>query len=245
VTPYYQDDAVTILNADCRSLAGLSGFRCIVADPPWDHSDHAAISFGFNDPNGRQGKHPPCRRTHLPYSVMPLAEIEALPVAGCADKDAVLYLWTTSRFLEAAHGVARKWGFKPGPVLVWCKPQNQGLLGGTFLSNVEFVLTAKRGNPKATGKAGSRWFTGPRRKHSEKPHEFQTMVEAVSPGPRLELFARRARLGWTVWGNEVDTEPPAAPPPPTKAGSIARCESGLPVRSLSYQPSDLALSDET
>jgi N6-adenosine-specific RNA methylase IME4 len=30
------------------------------------------------------------------------------------------------------------------------------------------------------------------------------MVEAVSPGPRLELFARRARPGWTVWGNEVE-----------------------------------------
>ena len=187
-----------------HSLVGLSGFRCIVADPPWDHSDHAAISFGFNDPNGRQGKHPPCRRTHLPYPVMTLAEIEALPVAGCADKDAILYLWTTSRFLEAAHGVARKWGFKPGTVLVWCKPPNQGLFGGTFLSNVEFVLTAKRGNPKATGKSGSRWFTWPRRKHSEKPHECQTMVEAVSPGPRLELFARRKRKGWTCWGNEVE-----------------------------------------
>ena len=187
-------------------LKDLQGqkFRTICADPPWDHSDHAAISFGCNDPTGRSGKHPPCRALTLPYPVMTLAEIEELPVAGCADKDAVLYLWTTSRFLEAAHGVARKWGFKPGPVLVWCKPQNQGLLGGTFLSNVEFVLTAKRGNPKATGKAGSRWFTWPRRKHSEKPHEFQDMVEAVSPGPRLELFARRVRPGWTCWGNEVE-----------------------------------------
>jgi hypothetical protein len=43
----------------------------------------------------------------------------------------------------------------------------------------------------------------------------------------------------------TNSEPHSAHPPPPKAGSIARCESGLPVRSLSYQPSDLALSDET
>jgi N6-adenosine-specific RNA methylase IME4 len=179
-------------------LKDLQGqkFRTICADPPWDH-------YGFRDPRGRSGKHGPSNHS-LPYSVMTLAEIEALPVAGCADKDAVLYLWTTSRFLEAAHGVARRWGFKPGTVLVWCKPPNQGLFGGTFLSNVEFVVTAKRGNPKATGKAGGRWFTWPRRKHSEKPHEFQTMVEVVCPGPRLELFARRARPGWVTIGNEAD-----------------------------------------
>jgi len=140
---------------------------------------------------------------------MALEEIAALPVDGCADKDAVLYLWTTSRFLEVAYGVVRGWGFKPGPVLVWCKPQNQGLLGGTFLSNIEFVVTARRGNPKTTGKVGSRWFTWPRRKHSEKPHEFQTLIEAVNPGPRLELFARRNRPGWTCWGNEVNQDAPA------------------------------------
>ena len=30
------------------------------------------------------------------------------------------------------------------------------------------------------------------------------MVEHVTAGPYLELFARRLRLGWTVWGNEVE-----------------------------------------
>ena len=187
-----------------HSLVGLSGFRCIVADPPWDHSDGTGFSFGGLRHSKGWGRNPLPKKHGLPYPVMTLSEIEALPVAGCADRDAVLFLWTTSRFLEAAHGVARKWGFKPGTVLVWCKPQNQGLFGGTFLSNVEFVVTAKRGKPKATGKAGSRWFTWPRRKHSEKPHEFQTMVETISMGPRLELFARRNLTGWTCWGNEIE-----------------------------------------
>ena len=184
-------------------------FRCIVADPPWDHSDGIGFSFSGTRHKYGWGRNTQDKIHKIQYSVMTLAEIGALPVAECADKDAILYLWTTSRFLEAAHGVVRKWGFKPSTVLVWCKPPNQGLCGGTFLSNVEFIVTAKRGKPNATGKVGSRWFKWPRKytnghmDNSFKPEAFQDMVETVSPGPYLELFARRARPGWTVWGNEV------------------------------------------
>ena len=32
---------------------------------------------------------------------------------------------------------------------------------------------------------------------------FYEIVEQASPGPYLELFARRDRAGWTSWGNEV------------------------------------------
>lgn len=31
-------------------------------------------------------------------------------------------------------------------------------------------------------------------------------IERCSPGPYLELFARRPRLGWHVWGNQVDCD---------------------------------------
>jgi N6-adenosine-specific RNA methylase IME4 len=47
------------------------------------------------------------------------------------------------------------------------------------------------------------WFTWPRGAHSAKPEAFIDMVEQVSPPPYIELFARRHRLGWDVWGNEV------------------------------------------
>ena len=49
----------------------------------------------------------------------------------------------------------------------------------------------------------SRWFEWPRGRHSEKPEAFLDLVESVSPGPYLELFARRNRLGWDTWGNEA------------------------------------------
>lgn len=51
------------------------------------------------------------------------------------------------------------------------------------------------------------WYIVPRRNHSEKPELFIDLIELMSPAPRLELFARRARLGWDVWGNEVESNP--------------------------------------
>lgn len=65
------------------------------------------------------------------------------------------------------------------------------------------ILNKVKGQLTATGRATSRWFTWPRGRHSEKPEAFFDLVEQVSPGPYLELFARRQRLGWDTWGNEA------------------------------------------
>ena len=43
-----------------------------------------------------------------------------------------------------------------------------------------------------------------KREHSRKPDEQYELIEACSPGPYLELFARHPRPGWTVWGDEAD-----------------------------------------
>lgn len=72
-----------------------------------------------------------------------------------------------------------------------------------FTSSVEFVLACRRGSLKYTGNAGRQWWEWPRGAHSAKPEAFLDIVEAVSPGPYLELFARRQRLGWDTWGNEA------------------------------------------
>jgi N6-adenosine-specific RNA methylase IME4 len=67
----------------------------------------------------------------------------------------------------------------------------------------QMKVRATRAAMPKSGRADSRWNLWPRGRHSAKPEAFQDMVESVSPGPYLEMFARRPRLGWTVWGNEV------------------------------------------
>lgn len=114
-----------------------------------------------------------------------------------------LYLWTTQAFLWDARSVVEAWGFRPSCTLVWCKPPvGPGVGSGSYRSSVEFVIFATRGKPTGSGSVDRQWFEWPRGRHSEKPEAFYDMVEHVSRGPYLEMFARRARLGWDYWGDE-------------------------------------------
>ena len=185
------------MNCKLERLVGLD-FRCIVADPPWDVM--RGPDYNSNGPS-----------KPLPYPTMTLAEIEDMPVSGVAAKDAHLYIWTINKYIEQTYAIARAWGFKPSCLLTWAKKPHGIGIGGTYVQTSEHVLFARRGTCKALRRVDSTWWTWPRGKHSAKPEAFQDMVEAVSPGPRLELFARRARPGWTVWGNEVEANSGSAP----------------------------------
>ena len=179
-----------------------TGFKCIVADPPWQ------LSIGrqrtANGPVKTAWKEPRySERYALKYPTMTIGEIESLPVSAVAGGVAHLYLWTINAHVEAAYRVARAWGFRPASLLTWAKsPMGLGL-GGTFCNTTEFCLFARRGTLPANKRIETTWWHWKRGRHSAKPEAFQDMVETVSPGPYLELFARRPRPGWTVWGNEV------------------------------------------
>lgn len=179
-----------------------SAYRTVVADPPWDHSDGTGWDPGDDDHRrkpgmpSRGGK----RSTGLPYGVMSLDEIRALPIEGLVERDAHLYLWTTNRYLRAAYTIAEAWGFAPVKPLIWCK-EPMGFMGRPFTSSAEFILFARRGSLSHQSDAGRQWWVWPRSQHSAKPEAFLDIVEQVSPGPYLEIFARRARFGWDYAGD--------------------------------------------
>ena len=188
-------------------LGAFRGFKCIVADPPWP------IKFGDDKHRDKRpstgGPKGTWSKPRIGYATMTVAEIESLPVRKIVDADAHLYLWTINKFIKEAYGVATAWGFTPSCLLTWAKaPRGLGL-GGAFVQTTEHILFARRGSLMAKRRVDTSWWswtrpesgTGPM--HSRKPHEMQDMVETVSPGPYLEMFARRPRDGWTVWGNEV------------------------------------------
>jgi len=134
---------------------------------------------------------------------MSLEEVAALPISGLADDAAHLYVWTTNAFLRQTYDIAEGWGFRPAQLLTWCKaPMGLGL-GGAFVPTTEFVLFCRRGVLRELAREDSTWWLWPRGSHSAKPEAFLDMVERVSPPPRLEMFARRNRLGWDTWGNEA------------------------------------------
>jgi N6-adenosine-specific RNA methylase IME4 len=167
-------------------------YRTIVVDPPWD--------LGVVNAGWRGASH-----AALPYPTMTLDEIAHLSVASLSAPSAHVYLWTVATMLRHSFGVIEAWGFEPRQIIVWAKP---GLgVGGRFRQTCEYVVFGVRGKPlPITRHDVGTWHRWPRGRHSEKPDGFYEMVEAVSPGPYLEMFARRRRMGWDVWGDEAPPE---------------------------------------
>jgi N6-adenosine-specific RNA methylase IME4 len=182
------------------------GYRCIAVDPPWPQKGGGPLKGGHAEGFiGTAGSRP------MPYPTMTIDQIAALPVSRLAHPDGChVYLWTTSGFLPEAYRVLEAWGFRYSTTLVWAKRPMGGGLGGAFGISTEFVLFGRRGRVPALSKVVGTWFSWKRPydlrgkpMHSAKPGEFYAMAETVSPGPRLEMFARRERPGWDLWGDQA------------------------------------------
>lgn len=168
-------------------------YRTIVADPPWHYERMVGRTIGGGEGWEARG---------LPYGSMTLDEIKALPVGDMAQPDARLFLWTTNRYLRDAFTVADAWGFRYQQTLVWHKTNASPYPGAVAVLDLEFLLVAQRGTPGRLNSARSSLIAKAISRHSEKPDAFLDLVEQVSPGPYVELFARRARFGWDYWGDQ-------------------------------------------
>jgi N6-adenosine-specific RNA methylase IME4 len=210
-------------------------YRTIVADPPWKQMGGAGFDGRGHDTRVKRnvGTRTNSRSKPLPYPTMTLPEIAALPVGDLADADAHLYVWVTNRYIEQVYGIARGWGFKPVALLTWCKPPMGRGLGGAFVQTTEHVLFARRGRDIRLDRCETTWWQWSRvydgrgkPLHSAKPDAFLDKVELVSPEPRIELFARRARFGWDYWGDQslgtAEMPQPASEPEPvaTSGGGL-------------------------
>jgi N6-adenosine-specific RNA methylase IME4 len=144
------------------------------------------------------------------YPTMSLEEIMELPVSRIAKPQSHLYLWVPNALLNEGLEVMKRWGFTYKTNIVWYKirkdggPDGRGV--GFYFRNVtELVLFGVRGSMRTLqpGRRQVNIISSQKREHSRKPDELYDVIEACSPGPYLEMFARRIRKGWESWGNEV------------------------------------------
>lgn len=171
---------------DSYSSGPPSRYQTILADPPWQAGQLGRLGAGQH------------------YKLMSLDRIMKLPVAKLAANNAHLYLWCYPATRYVAEDVMRAWGFRFVDEFVWGKDQMG--LGQYFRHAHETLLLGVRGTLPVRFK-GQRSFTMlPRQDHSHKPEEVHVMVSRMSPGPYLELFARRPVHEWDVWGNEVESD---------------------------------------
>ncbi|QQQ75453.1 methyltransferase [Saccharothrix sp. 6-C] len=164
-------------------------FRTVLADPPWDIQ--------------QQGERGAARH----YNLMSLERIKAMPVGDLAAPDAHLWLWVTNATLRDGYDVAEAWGFTVRSPLTWIKFR-MGL--GKYLRNsTEHLLFATRGRAPVNFRSQPTWINAPVQEHSRKPDEQYAVIERISHGPYLELFARRrppSNADWSVWGNEINSD---------------------------------------
>jgi N6-adenosine-specific RNA methylase IME4 len=125
-----------------------------------------------------------------------------------------LYLWIPNALLPEGLAVMQAWGFQYKSNIVWHKVRKDGGSDGRgvgfyFRNVTELILFGVRGKNARTLSPGRRqvnYIESRKREHSRKPDEQYPIIEACSPGPFLELFARGDRPGWTSWGNQAGSD---------------------------------------
>lgn len=162
-------------------------FRTILADPPWD--------IGQKDGRYGANKH---------YDLMTVERITDLPVAELAEDTAHCYLWVINGAIREGIAVMEAWDFTCRSMLTWIKPRYG--LGQYLRQQTEHLLLGTRGHAPVKFRGQGTWMYAPLQDHSHKPEEQYAVIERLSDGPYLELFARRRQPGWFAWGNEIDAD---------------------------------------
>ena len=182
-----------------NGFTNLKGhFGAILIDPPWRFAN-------------RTGKMAPEHKRLRRYPTMSFEEIAELPIADHALPKCHLYMWCPNALLYEALQIMRGWGFIYKTNIVWYKTRKDGGpdgrgVGFYFRNVTELILFGTRGKLR-TLKPGRRQVnlvSARKQEHSWKPEQAYSIIEACSPGPFLELFARQRRPGWTSWGDQVD-----------------------------------------
>lgn len=202
------------------------GFQVICSDPPWGFRS-------WSDKGRDRSPDAMVRQKGLAerhYATMPMSEIRKLPVGDLAAKNCALFLWAVDCMLPEALEVGAGWGFRFKTVaFTWAKTTRTARgrevdddkawhkgLGYWTRGNPEMCLLFTRGAPKRQSAAVRQLIVDERREHSRKPEAYRERVEALLPGPYLEMFARQPREGWSSWGNQVGIELPQRPKPRRK-----------------------------
>lgn len=166
-----------------------SFFPTSLSDPPW-------ICAAGGGGKGAQ-EHYPLMKTP---DILRLLRHE-FPAIFSSSTPAFHYMWGTSGSIEDVVYLAHATGFSI--ITDWAWVKGRITTGQYRRGEHETLYLLKRGSIDRIGQWPTSVFTEPATEHSRKPEESYLCIETVTPGPYLEIFARRERPGWTSWGNEV------------------------------------------
>ena len=167
-------------------------YQIIVVDPPWEVKK---LTHKVR-PN----------QTKMDYKTMSLEHIKTLPIRNIANSPSLCFLWTIQKYLWNAKPILEYWGFHHLLTMVWEKTygRSSGMPLYGFRWNAEFILVGYNKKPELWPKRKliPVVFQADNIRHSQKPDIFYKMIESLGES-RIDLFARKEREGWDVWGNEL------------------------------------------
>jgi len=173
-------------------------YGLIVIDPPWQIKKltHKARPNQIN----------------MDYSLMSIDEIKQIPLQSISKENSWCFLWTTQKYLFQAKEILEGWGFKYLLLMTWKKlaGRSEGMPLFGFRWNSEFILVGYKGKIPLWVKGKpliKTCFEGVNIRHSQKPQEFYNFIQELDKD-RIDIFARKQRLGWDVYGNEIDAQAP-------------------------------------
>ncbi len=173
-------------------------FITAVIDPPWPYTRVSANNklSGYVSRDGA-----------TQYTTLSIEDMAALPISKLVEK--YVFVWTVGPFIRESLSLLDAWGFEYKSQLCWIKDDKQLGVGYWFRGNHEFVLVGKKPGAASvrTGESSVLWH--PRMGHSRKPDFLHELLERHFPGPFVEIFGRRTRNGWTVFGDQQQEQQPS------------------------------------
>ena len=179
----------------------MKQYDIVLIDPPISY-------YGQQDKWGAAAKF---------YPLMTDDELRTMDIMSLTNETSIVFLWATCPRLDFAIDLMRDWGFHyRGVAFVWVKSTKDGRPIGArgvrpsiVKPTTELVLAGSRipkGRPMPVADESiPQVVLHPVQEHSRKPETISERIELLYPNAtRLEMFARRQRNGWDVWGNETD-----------------------------------------
>jgi Transcriptional activator, adenine-specific DNA methyltransferase len=172
----------------------MEKYSVIYANPPWMYNKHfLSLNAGQDDTETVKPHH----------NLIPVEEIMSLPVQKICEDNCILFLWATTPILPEALDVMAAWGFAYKTLFTWEKT-NDNCMGYWFKTCTEHLIVAIKGNVKSFRSNVRNCYHEAKRRYGKKPDYFYWLIENITEGRKIELFAKNQRKGWDVWNKECE-----------------------------------------